>query len=249
MICEPACCLLLRGSVYLQVGDALPRLIGNSSRLGISHAKSNIVPLDGSLASACDPYDAMKVNLSIKCCDLQNILLGLQGTGSQNASTQYTEVHDLPDVLQPGDLIPFEFVADVNTIKVNLDWLVTSTSQKFREGIEYETTNVGIEIKRCVYVPNTAPSNKQLTVKYKSIGSSETWAGEGSLEDAKLIYRGTNGFDGTPAILTIPKIRFEPMDGFEFISDTEAEIVITGDIIPQTTSPKWYSLVRPSFGC
>ena len=248
MNCEQACCLLLRGKVYIQAAGELPRLVGNSSRLGLAHVKSTVVPLDGS-AFACDPFDGMTVNLSLKCIDLSNLRLGLHGQGAQKPSSKHTEIFALPSILNPGDLLPFTFVADTKTVKIELDWLNTNNGQKFRTGIEYDVTDVGIEILRCVYVPQIAPSNSQMTVTYTSIDAVETMAGEGGQRDVKLIYKGANGFDGSPAILVVPQVRFDPIDNIEMISDSEMEIVISGDIIPQSTSPKWYSLVRPSYGC
>lgn len=247
--CVQACCLLLRGKVYIQIGDNFPRLVGNSSRLSVSHTISNDEPLDGSLG-ICDPIDAVNFDLNIKCVDLQNIQLGFQAEQTDNDSESIVETINLPDVLNPGDLIPFQEMADIRSVSAVVDWLNTVSGQKFRKGIEYEVTPAGLEILKCVIPPTISPTNKILTLKYKSIETVRSDVGQFDIEDAKLIYVGVNAFDESPAILTIPQIRFDPIDNFDFINDVEAEINISGSVIPQNTSPKWYSLTRPSTkGC
>jgi hypothetical protein len=214
----------------------------------VSHVKSDYEPLDGTL-ELCESIEGVRVDLSIKCIDRENLLLGLHGSAVEIDAEKHTQEFTLPEVLNPGDLLMFDHLADVTTVVAEVDWLVTPTGQTWRRGWDYAVNEIGIEILRCIYVPDLAPSNSVLTVNYKCIDATKTMAGEGSRQDVKLIYKGVNAFDGTAAILVIPQVRFDPVDSFEFITSSEGEIAIQGAAIPQSSSPRWYSLTRPQTGC
>jgi hypothetical protein len=223
---EGNCCVFLRGTLFIRAAGGVYRALGNVSQFRLTHENSEYLPLNGELDPSCCEFEAVQAQIVLRCFDNANTLLGFGGEATSIAAGSVTETLTWTG-LDVGSLLPFSSLADTDTIVVG-----TST-------IGFTTTSYGLIAKDCVL------SAGQVTVTYTRLKARTVNAGEACSQTYELMYAGTNSFDGSEVILTIPKIRLRSVSSFDWINQTDAgEMALEGTLLPQATSPVWYNFTR-----
>ena len=220
------CCVFYRGTVYLRAAGSTEafRPVGNAAQLRITHDAPDYLPLNGELDPSCCGFEAVQAQLALRCFSNANTIIGFSGAQALNAEETVATALTW-ESLEAGSLVPFGTLVDPETVSI--------------DSTNFSVTSYGLIAKAC------DPSPGSVQVQYTTRQTRDTHAGEACDTAYELMYVGTNAFDGSEVVVTIPKIRLKPAQSFDWIGQSDAgEMLLEGSVIPNAVSPVWYSILR-----
>ena len=213
-----------KGEIHLQVRGAGKALlpVGNCSELTVSFEEDSKSALDftspgGGQANSLTRITQFTGNIKHLDISADNLALALRGAVEKvTGGTQVTD-EDQPAVGVVDELIPFDFLPDLNEAISVKD---AESSAALAVDVDYEITRTGIRILKGDNIGATG-----LLVSYMKSDQEIMQALVAAGQEFKLVFNGLNEAQSGKAVnITIHRVKFSPAQGLSFIGDDFAEM-------------------------